>query len=110
MAYHLASTVPDHWIPLVPVQIGGDQRAIALQRGAMLDPETGEAILAQGRILSPGRRLIVEDEELPRVGVQATRHYQFARWTNGASLLWLARRKRAGRGEGSSGLRFDTVS
>lgn len=110
VVYHLASTVPDHWIPLVPVHIGEDQRAIALQRGAMLDPETGEAIMARGRILIPGQRLIVEDEELPRAGVQATRHYQFARWTNGASLLWAARRKRAGRGEGSSGLRFDTVS
>lgn len=94
----------------MPVHIGGDQQAVSLQRGAMLDPETGEAILARGRILERGRRLIVEDEELPRVGVQATRQHQFARWTNGASLLWVGRRKRAGRGEGSSGLRFDTVS
>jgi len=28
-------------------------------------------------------------------------------WFDGRSLLWLGRRKRPGRGEGSSGLRFD---
>ncbi|HEU0294576.1 MAG TPA: hypothetical protein VFR47_17685 [Anaerolineales bacterium] len=109
VAYHLATTVPDHWIPLVPVHVGTGQRAIALQRGAMLDPETGEAILAQGRILTPNQRLILEDEEVPRVGAQVTRSFQHARWTDGTSLLWAGRRKRAGRGEGSSGLHFDTI-
>jgi hypothetical protein len=107
--YQLASTVPDHWIPLLPVQIGEGQRAIALQRGAMLDPETGEGILARGRLLTPGSRLIIEDEEVPRVGVRAMRHFQHTRWTNGAALLWMGRRKQPGRGEGSSGLRFDMV-
>ena len=109
LVYRLASTVPEHWIPLLPVHIGDGQRAIALQRGAMLDPNTGEGILAHGRFLTPGQRLIIEDEEVPRVGVQATRTYQHTRWTNGASLLWLGRRKRPGRGEGSSGLRFDLI-
>ena len=109
VVYHLASTVPDHWIPLVPVHTGVDQRAIALQRGAMLDPETGEAILAQGRILTPTQRLILEDEEVPRNGVQVTRSYQHTRWTNGTSLLWMGRRKRPGRDIASSGLYFDLV-
>ena len=31
-------------------------------------------------------------------------------WFDGRSLLWLGRRKRPGRGEGSSGLRFDVIS
>jgi hypothetical protein len=109
VTYRLASTVPDHWIPLVPVRIGDDQRAIAFQRGAMLDPGTDEGILPRGRFLTPGQRLIVEDEEVPRIGVRATRHYQHTRWTDGASLLWVGRRKRPGRGEGTSGLKFDTI-
>jgi hypothetical protein len=109
VVYNLASTVPDHWIPLLPVHIGAGQRAVAFQRGAMLDPETGEGILARGRLLIPTQRLMIEDEEIPRVGVQATRNYQHARWTNGASLLWMGRRKGPGRGEGSSGLRFDLI-
>jgi hypothetical protein len=109
VAYNLASSVPDHWIPLVPVRVGDDGRSIALQRGAMLDPTTGEGILPLGRFLTPGRRLIIEDEEVPRTGVRATRSFQRTRWTRGSSLLWMAIRKTAGRGEGSSGLRFDSI-
>lgn len=109
VAYTLASTVPDHWIPLVPVRVGGDGRSIALQRGAMLDPETGHSILPQGRFLTPGRRLIIEDEEVPRVGVRAIRGYQHPRWTDGASLLWMGRKKGPAGGEGSSGQRYDFI-
>ncbi len=108
--YRLASTVPDHWIPLVPVRVGEDQRAIALQRGAMLDPETGGAILPLGRILTPGRRLLFREETVSRAGERVARHFQHTRWIDGGSLLWMGRRRRPGRGEGSSGLRFDSVS
>ena len=109
VAYRLASTVPDHWIPLVPVRTGNDQRSIALQRGAMLDPNTGEGMLPLGQFLTPNQRLIIDDEEVPRVGLRVSRSYQHTRWTNGASLLWIGRKKNAGRGEGSSGLRFDSI-
>jgi hypothetical protein len=108
--YRLASTIPDHWIPLVPVHIDQDQRAIALQRGAMLDPDTGGAIPPLGRILTPGRRLILPEETVSRAGERVTRHFQHTRWIDGGSLLWMGRRRRPGRGEGSSGLRFDSVS
>jgi hypothetical protein len=37
------------------------------------------------------------------------RLYQAARGVDGARLLWLGRRKDIGRGEGSSGLRFDAA-
>jgi hypothetical protein len=36
-----------------------------------------------------------------------TRSYRYARWTDGSTHLWVSRRKQPGRGEGSSGLRFD---
>jgi len=48
-------------------------------------------------------------EEIPREGIRVTRHYQFARWHDGTSHLWIGRRKGVGSGEGSSGLRFDTL-
>jgi hypothetical protein len=108
--YRLASTIPDHWIPLVPVHTGDDQRAIALQRGAMLDPATGQPILPLGRVLTPGRRLIFPDETVSRAGERVTRHFQHTRWIDGGSLLWMGRRRRPGRGEGSSGLRFDRIT
>ena len=109
VAYSLASTVPDHWIPLVPVRIGTNGRSIALQRGAMLDPVSGEGILPLGRFLTPGQRLIVEDEEVPRVGIRLLRAYQHTRWVDGSSLLWMGRKKTAGGGQSSSELRFDSI-
>jgi hypothetical protein len=107
--YRLASTIPDHWIPLVPVHTGEDQRAIALQRGAMIDPESGQPILPLGRVLTPGRRLILPDETVSRAGERVTRHFQHTR-IDGGSLLWMGRRHQPGRGEGSSGLRFDRIT
>jgi hypothetical protein len=62
-----------------------------------------------GRILEPGRELALHDEEVPREGVRVTRAYQSARWIDGSTYLWIGRRKRPGRGEGSSGLRFDSA-
>jgi hypothetical protein len=38
-----------------------------------------------------------------------TRAFQYARWLNGAPLLRIGRRKQPGRGEGSSGLKFDSA-
>jgi hypothetical protein len=108
--YRLASSIPDHWIPLVPVHTGEDQRAIALQRGAMLDPESGQPILPLGRVLTPGHRLIFPDETVSRGGERVTRYFQHTRWIDGGSLLWMGRRRRPGRGEGSSGLRFDRIT
>jgi hypothetical protein len=49
------------------------------------------------------------EEEVPREGVRVTRVYQYTRWCDGSSHLWIGRRKRIGRGEGSSGLRFDVL-
>jgi hypothetical protein len=33
----------------------------------------------------------------------------YSRWLGGAGFLWLGRAKRSGRGEGSSGLRYDSA-
>jgi hypothetical protein len=51
----------------------------------------------------------VYEEEVPREGVRVTRSYQYTRWTDGSTHLWMGRRKGVGRGEGSSGLRFDRL-
>jgi hypothetical protein len=54
--------------------------------------------------------LFLRDEEVPRAGAHVTGGYQYARWIDGSSHLWRGRRKQAGRGEGSSGLKFDNVT
>lgn len=115
--YRLASKVPEYWTPLLPVQIQTDANdatklAVRLVRGAVLKPDGSQQIVrSQGRILNPDSRapLAFYEEEVPREGARVTRSYQFARWLDGSTHLWMGRRKQVGRGEGSSGLRFDTV-
>lgn len=110
--YLLSSTVPSHWIPLLPVQLAQppDKVVSRLRRGAVLQPDGSQKIQsAQGRILNKDAELLMFDEEIPREGIHVARHYQLARWIDGSTWVWMALRKEVGRGEGSSGLRFDSV-
>jgi hypothetical protein len=106
MSYEVMTEVPDHWIPLVPRSIG--LRAIRLDRGVMVDP-SGTTFPPLGRILEPERQLSLFEEEVPRAGLQVDRAWQVARTADGSSVAWIGRRKRPGRGEGSSGLAFDQL-
>jgi hypothetical protein len=59
-------------------------------------------------ILEPGRGdLSLFEEEAPRSGLRLVRQFQYARWQDGTTFLWLARRKGVGRGDSTSGLLFD---
>ena len=53
--------------------------------------------------------LRLEDEEVPREGIELKRAFNHARDASGRSLLWIGRSKTSGRGEGASGLSFDRV-
>jgi hypothetical protein len=114
-AYRLAGSVPEHWLPLLPERTRPDDPSVGLRLGALLrtlpDGST-EPIPPLGRLLQPpagGGDLVLSEEEVPREGARVTRAYQLARWLDGSTFLWLARRKGIGRGEGSSGLRFDAM-
>jgi hypothetical protein len=112
LRYRLATTVPDNWIPLLPHVDLGDGGAVLsrrLVRGAMAREGSGEPIPPLGRLLLPGQPLALFDEEVPRTGARVTRGWQLGRAPDGSTHLWRARRKGPGRGEGSSGLRFDHV-
>lgn len=116
LVYRLATAVPEHWIPFVPVAAAGSapQRPVVeLQRRAVLRVERdGERrrVEPRGAIIGGGGDLRLAEEEVPREGAVVERSFQFARWFDGRSLLWLGRRKGVGRGEGASGLRFDGLS
>jgi hypothetical protein len=103
--YRLATEVPEHWLPLYPMRPQANLPAIRLLRGGT----------PQGRLLEPERTpegpnpLRLYEEEVPREGAHVTRAFQYTRGTDGRTYLWLGRRKGAGRGEGSSGLRFDVL-
>jgi hypothetical protein len=108
--YRLGTTVPDYWIPLLPVEQG---TSIRLKRAALPRHEAGgseQVLNPKGKVLEPGRDLLLHDEEVPREGAHVTRAYQYARWIDGSTHVWIGRRKQPGRGEGSSGLQFDVLT
>jgi hypothetical protein len=110
LRYVLSSTVPANWIPLLPVQLAGEGGKIVqrLRRGAVLQPDGSMKIHpAQGTVLNAGTQLLLYDEEVPREGAHVTRGRRMARWTDGSTWMWTSFRRQVGRGEGSSGLRFD---
>jgi hypothetical protein len=103
--YVLGTDVPPNWHPFIPVQNPGSRRSVSLQRARM--PGPGRDIF--GRLLAVPAPYLVNEEEVTRAGKQVERAWQRARWSNGATVLWLGRRVGTGRGEGSSGLSFDQV-
>ncbi|MCB1852844.1 MAG: hypothetical protein KDI83_19075 [Gammaproteobacteria bacterium] len=110
--YLLSTRVPKHWIPLPTVQLPGSAGTVVtrLRRGAVLQPDGSQQVhQAEGEVLNKDPHLLLFDEEVPREGIHVTRHYQLARWIDGSTWAWMALRKTVGRGEGSSGLRFDSV-
>jgi hypothetical protein len=113
LVYRLSTFVPDHWNAFVPVRAQGTavgSGITQLERRSIVrvDPDGTERVIEpKGRILQPGQSMRVEEEEVPRSGIVVRRQWQLARWVNGRSVVWCGRRKQAGRGEGSSGLRFD---
>ncbi|MCU0602422.1 MAG: hypothetical protein MUC33_07155 [Desulfobacterales bacterium] len=107
LRYRLTTEVPDHWVPLMPVRT---EKGLRLRRGAVLKTDGArQPVHALGRILESGQELALYEEEVPREGVRVARNYEVTRWIDGSTHLWIGRRKRIGRGEGSSGLRFDSV-
>ena len=110
--YLLATSVPDYWIPFQPQRIDPQKPDIRLQRAAALIDEGGAPGFTRplGRLLEPERRdLSLFEEEVPRSGLKLVRRFEYTRWVDGSTFLWLARRKGVGSGEGSSGLRFDRI-
>jgi hypothetical protein len=109
--YRLASEVPAHWIPLLPVRLEGSQ-VVRLARAAMLDLDGAPRIVrSEAQVLGadPMAPLLIPEEEVPREGALVRRAFQGARWHDGRLVVWSAYRKTVGRGEDSSDLRFDTI-
>jgi hypothetical protein len=113
LAYRLATSVPEHWLPLLPQRTQLQDPSVGLRLGALertLPDGTTEPVRPLGQLLQPlTGDVVLHEEEVPREGARVTRAYQLARWVDGSTFLWLARRKAIGRGEGSSGLRYDVL-
>lgn len=118
--YEVMNTVPENWIPFIPVHVPGSSREIQLQRANMPrvienDPAPAEkvkprtSVLREGLDQTPAQAYFVHEEEVPRAGVRVGQAFQRTRWTDGRVVVWLGAHKRVGRGEGSSGLLFDRL-
>jgi hypothetical protein len=116
--YRLSTIVPENWIPFVPTNIsptlGLTYKSIRLRRAQMLrntEAEDAEPIPAMSRILdlSEDPLLWLEEATVPRSGLRAQLTAQRVRWVDGKTYVWLGRKVTTGRGEGSSGLRFDVL-
>jgi len=119
--YEVMTTVPENWIPFVPVHVEGSNREIQLQRAALpriidgdredpvkVQPRT--RLLREGLDRTPAERYYVHEEEVPRAGSVQAQLFQRTRWTDGRVHVWLRVRRQTGRGEGTSGLRFDELA
>jgi hypothetical protein len=106
--YLLGNSVPDNWIPLVPV--GTSASDFVFRRGVMEVTASGlVGAKAQGRILEPWHPFYLDDQAIPREGVRVVRYFRRARWSDGSTWTWVARRVYPGAGPGTSGLVYDLV-
>ncbi len=116
--YQVMNTVPENWIPFIPVHVPGNNREIQLQRAAMprvlpgvavakVQPQT--LLLREGLDRPVPSTYFVHEEEVPRAGARLSQYYEQARWTAGRVFTWLRARKQTGRGEAQSGLGFDRL-
>jgi hypothetical protein len=107
--YVVTGSVPENWIPFVPVRLRNDG-SIALRRGQIAVNDGDHRPAARGRILRPDvQRVFLHEEEVPEGGLTVTRRWQTARDVNGGLHLWVGRRKRLGRGRTGSQLRHDAL-
>jgi hypothetical protein len=118
--YRVMTSVPEQWIPFIPVHVEGDNRETQLQRAAMPrildgDPQRPRKVVPRTSLLREGldsvpqETYFVHEEEVPRAGVVVTQRFQRTRWRDGRAWVWLGVRKQTGRGEASSGLAFDRI-
>jgi hypothetical protein len=108
IAYTIEQSVPDQWIPMIPVlsQAG----SLLLRRGTMDVPGPGGTIIQlqpHSSILQPGTPFYLTERVVTPTGVEVQKYLRRCRWTDGSTLVWMGRRTTPGRGPGWSGLKFD---
>ncbi len=115
--YRLATTVPENWIPFIPAKVilAPGHQGIRLHRAKMLrnaDEELPTSIPGMSRLLKSedDPLLWLEEATVPRSGVRVQLTAQRVRWVDGKTYVWWGRKVTTGRGEGSSGLRFDVIT
>jgi hypothetical protein len=118
VAYEAMNTVPENWIPFIPVRVPGGNREIQLQRGAMprvlgVSPNAPEKVRPRTTLLRPGldagQPYFLHEEEVPRVGSRVSVAFRRTRRHDGRPVVWLGALRATGRGEANSTLDWDRV-
>ena len=109
--WELETSPPPWWIPMMPERQNAGTEQVRLRRARMAtwQQHAPSDVGPKGELLEPSAPFYVYEEEVPRSGATVTRSWQWARWQDGGTHLWLQRRKRNGRGERSSGLEWDVL-
>lgn len=109
--YKLATTVSPNWIPYLP-SLGDGIDEVLMKRAIMVRNEKSGVPLDIKSLsyLAAEELRTVRQEAIPQSGRQIQLNFQRTRWHDGQTYLWLGRKVLNGKGEGSSGLRFDHVS
>ena len=111
VAYRLMSSVPENWIPFIPIHVPDDNRSVQLQRATMpseVDASPVPALLREG--FDAGHGYFINEEEVPATGTRLTAAYNRTRTRTGQMIVWLTVRRDTGRGGRSSGLSFDLLT
>jgi hypothetical protein len=114
ISYLAMNAIPEHWIPFMPVHVPRDNREIQLQRAAMPSVIDGQLVRARTTLLrqgfDAGKQYFINEEEVPQAGTRLSVAFNRTRWRDGGVVVWLSAQRGTGRGEGSSGLRFDILA
>jgi hypothetical protein len=109
LRYRLATDVPRHWFPLVPEAAAGGLRLARYRVGVLPSGSTQPPRLPRALLLRELADAGLDEQEVPREGRRLVRRPVYARWSDGSTRVWTARRIGTARGEGSSGLVYDTL-
>jgi hypothetical protein len=115
--YRLEATAPPWWVPLRPERIDPAAppadlsaqvrlRRARMQAWALLG---GAQVGPMSELLDPRRPRWLAEERVPAAGMRVERAWQLGRWHDGSPHLWLRWRTGPGRGEASSGVRWDLL-
>ena len=110
LLYRLMTEVPPHWIPFIPVHTGADSRQVGLVEAVLPRPDSfGDMVVSAPRssIVQELQGVVLPEEEVPSAGVVVRRRWFLARSADGGRHAWASRSVVSGRGEASSGLKFD---
>ena len=99
LRYRVMTTVPENWIPFIPVHVPGSNREIQLQRASLprilegdpdppvkVQPRT--ILLREGLDRAPAQPYFLFEEEVPRAGTRLTEQFQRTRSTDGHVYTW----------------------